>query len=156
MTKTHRRHTILRLLEEHVIESQEQLAQLLAEAGQPVNQATLSRDLRSLGVVKAPQGGGGARYVEGATRPWDREVAVGNLRGFLREIVASGNLLVLRTRVGGAQPVGLALDRLPVPGIIGTVAGDDTVMAVLAEGQSAQETIRAIWALIEGQRGDDP
>ena len=58
--------------------------------------------------------------------------------------------------MGGAQPVGLALDRLPVPGIIGTVAGDDTVMAVLAEGQSAQETIRAIWALIEGQRGDDP
>ncbi len=154
--KTQRRHTILRLLEEQVIESQDQLQRLLQDRGTTVNQATLSRDLRALGVVKVPQPSGGARYQKGGRQPWDRAISIGNLRAFLREILTSGNLLVLKTRVGGAQPVGLALDRLAVPGLIGTIAGDDTVLAVLAEDHEARDTIQAIWTLIEENKEEEP
>jgi transcriptional regulator of arginine metabolism len=60
---------------------------------------------------------------------------------------------VIKTRVGGAQPVALAIDQLGVDGVIGTIAGDDTVLAVLAENVSATDAITAIWNLIEkGQR----
>ncbi|MGM0575266.1 MAG: arginine repressor [Myxococcota bacterium] len=149
--KTRRRHMILRLVETHEVESQDQLQALLSEHGFEVNQATLSRDLRALGVIKQPVAGGGARYRKARPGP-DRAVATGNLRAFLREIVPSGNLLVLKTRVGGAQPVGLALDQLQVEGIIGTIAGDDTVLVVLAEDADAKHTMGAIWALMEEAR----
>ena len=107
-------------------------------------------------MVKVPQPSGGARYQKGGRQPWDRAISIGNLRAFLREILTSGNLLVLKTRVGGAQPVGLALDRLAVPGLIGTIAGDDTVLAVLAEDHEARDTIQAIWTLIEENKEEEP
>lgn len=144
-----RRHSaILALVEDHAIESQEQLQRLLAAQGHGVNQATLSRDLRSLGIVKRPLPGRGARYGRGPMEP-NLALAVANLRAFLREVVSSANLLVIRTRVGGAQPVGLALDQLGIPGLLGTVAGDDTVLGILAEGQEATQTIEAIWSVLE-------
>ncbi|MCB9787225.1 MAG: hypothetical protein H6744_11090 [Deltaproteobacteria bacterium] len=146
--KIRRRHLILRLVETHDVESQEQLQHLLSAEGFDVNQATLSRDLRALGVVKQPRPGGGARYARARSAP-DTGVAVANLRAFLREIIASRNLLVIRTRTGGAQPVGLALDQLRVTGLIGTIAGDDTVLGIVSETHDPDDTIAAIWALIE-------
>ncbi len=146
--KTRRRHLILRLVETHEVESQEQLQNLLSAEGFDVNQATLSRDLRALSVVKQPRPGGGACYARARSGP-DTDVAVANLRAFLRDIVASRNLLVIRTRTGGAQPVGLALDQLRVAGLIGTIAGDDTVLGVVAETHDPGATVAAIWSLIE-------
>jgi transcriptional regulator of arginine metabolism len=146
--KIRRRHLILRLVETHEVESQEQLQHLLSAEGFDVNQATLSRDLRALGVVKQPRPAGGARYGRARTGP-DTEVAIANLRAFLRDIVASRNLLVIRTRTGGAQPVGLALDQLRVAGLIGTIAGDDTVLGIVAETHDPGATVAAIWSLIE-------
>ena len=146
--KVRRHNTILRLVEDHLINSQDQLQGLLVEEGISVNQATLSRDLRALGVLKRPIPTGGSRYQPASTGP-DPTVAVGNLRAFMREIIPSGNLLVVRTRIGGAQPVGLALDQLRPAGVIGTLAGDDTVLVVLSEGTDARETIDNLWSILE-------
>lgn len=146
--KTRRRFLILRLLDAHAVESHDQLARLLALEGIDVNQATLSRDLRALGVVKAPLPGGGARY-RSTPGPPDRSVALANLRAFLHDIVPAGNMLVVRTRVGGAQPVGLALDQLEIQGIAGTLAGDDTVLAVVADGHEPAEVAAQIWGRVD-------
>lgn len=147
--KNERRQTILRLVRETAIESQEQLRTLLRAAGFDVNQGTLSRDLRALRVVKVPRAHGGARY-QPADRIPDRAVAVTNLRAFVRDVVPAGNLLLVRTRVGGAQPAALAIDQLGVEGIVGTVAGDDTILAVVADGHAPRDAIAALWALIDG------
>jgi transcriptional regulator of arginine metabolism len=146
--KSRRRNEILRLLRDHEVSSQEQLQVLLGAEGFDVNQGTLSRDLRGLGVVKRPTATGGARYVR--TQPMaDSELARANLRAFLREVIGSGNLLVIKTRVGGAQPVALALDLLVPQGLVGTIAGDDTVLGIVAEGAGSGQTIEAIWSLID-------
>ena len=108
--KSRRRNLILKLVRDHQISNQEQLQELLGAQGFDVNQGTLSRDLRGLGVVKRPTADGGARYVR-AQPLADHELALANLRALLREVIASQNLLVIKTRVGGAQPVALALDR---------------------------------------------
>ena len=150
--KARRHHLILRLVDDHVVTSQEQLQGLLEQEGVAVNQATLSRDLRALGVVKGPVRGGGTGY-RPATRLPERGVARANLRAFMREIVASGNLLVVRTRVGGAQPVGLALDQLRPDGVIGTIAGDDTVLVVVEQGRRADEVIDGLWSMLEEESG---
>lgn len=136
------------------MESQEQLQGLLASRGFDVNQATLSRDLRSLGVVKAPRSGGGARYQrtdgDGGGRA-DNALALANLRAFLQGIEPSGNILVCKTRVGCAQPVGLALDQLKFDGIAGTVAGDDTLLTVVREGYNPRDVMAAIWSTVSGE-----
>ncbi|MGB0590556.1 MAG: arginine repressor [Myxococcota bacterium] len=146
--KTRRHSLILRLLDAHSVESHDQLASLLAAEGIDVNQATLSRDLRSLGVVKAPLPGGGARY-RSTPGPPDRSVALANLRAFLHDIIPAGNMLVVKTRVGGAQPVGLALDQLDIKGIAGTLAGDDTVLAVVADGHPPSDVAAQIWGRVD-------
>jgi transcriptional regulator of arginine metabolism len=81
-------------------------------------------------------------------------LAVRNLQAFLGEIIASGNLLVVKTRVGGAQPVALALDQLMVPGLVGTVAGDDTVLGIVAEGAHSTHVIEAIEAIVDTRGAD--
>jgi transcriptional regulator of arginine metabolism len=136
------------LLRDHEVSSQEQLQGLLGAEGFDVNQGTLSRDLRGLGVVKRPTVSGGARYVRSQPMA-DSELALANLRAFLGEVIGSGNLLVIKTRVGGAQPVALALDLLVPEGLVGTIAGDDTVLGIVAEGGEPRQTIEAIWSLID-------
>ncbi len=76
-------------------------------------------------------------------------MALANLRAFLHDIVPAGNMLVVKTRVGGAQPVGLALDQLGIEGIAGTLAGDDTVLVVVADGQQPQEVAAQIWSRVD-------
>ena len=76
-------------------------------------------------------------------------MALANLRAFLHDIVPAGNLLVVKTRVGGAQPVGLALDQLEIGGIAGTLAGDDTVLAVVADGHVPGEVAAQIWSRVD-------
>jgi len=146
--KARRHHKILSALRTHCVESQDMLQALLKEEGIEVNQATLSRDLRALGVVKEPVGAGGFRYRQ-AKAPQMHTIALTNLRAFVNDMNHSGNILVIKTRIGGAQPVGLALDQLEIEGIIGTIAGDDTVMAVIAEDATATAVAEAIWQKIE-------
>lgn len=133
MSKTQRQHRISKLLEEQAISSQPELVRLLAADGVGATQATVSRDLEDLGAVKVRVPGGETVYAipelaRQRVAPEDHLRRV--LGDWVVEAAASGNLVVLRTPPGSAHVVGSALDRAGLAEILGTVAGDDTVLVV--------------------------
>jgi transcriptional regulator of arginine metabolism len=136
-TKAQRQHRIARLLAEHEVTSQPQLMELLLAAGMPATQATVSRDLDDLGAVKVRLPGGELAYAIPEFEP-DRLAPHDHLRRVLGEWVAevahSGNLVIVRTPPGCAHVVASALDRSGLAGLLGTVAGDDTLLCVAVEG----------------------
>ena len=141
MSKHQRQHRISWMLANQVVTSQEQLVRLLADDGVESTQATVSRDLDDLGAVKVRVSGGESVYAI-PEHPADRVVPVDQLRRVMGEWVveveSSGNLVVLRTPPGSAHVVASALDRTGIEGSIGTVAGDDTLMVVAAEGTTGE------------------
>ncbi len=147
MSKHQRQHRVARLLAGHMVTSQEQLVGLLADDGVESTQATVSRDLDDLGAVKVRASGGESVYAI-PEHPADRVVPVDQLRRVMGEWVveveSSGNLVVLRTPPGSAHVVASALDRTGIEGSIGTVAGDDTLMVVAAEGTAASDLAATI------------
>jgi transcriptional regulator of arginine metabolism len=135
--KPQRQHRILRVLEEQPVSSQAQLVALLEADGVVATQATVSRDLEELGAVKVRIPGGAMAY---AIPEYTKERLSGSddhlrrLMGeFVVEVSHSQNLVVLRTPPGSAHVVASAVDRGGVAGVLGTVAGDDTVLLVCAE-----------------------
>jgi transcriptional regulator of arginine metabolism len=147
MSKHQRQHRISRMLANQVVTSQEQLVRLLADDGVESTQATVSRDLDDLGAVKVRVSGGESVYAI-PEHPADRVVPVDQLRRVMGEWVveveSSGNLVVLRTPPGSAHVVASALDRTGIEGSIGTVAGDDTLMVVAAEGTTGENLAVAL------------
>ena len=137
LTKNQRQHLVGKLLSQHAVTSQEQLVSLLADEGVAATQATVSRDLDDLGAIKVRAGAGESVYAI-PELPKDQRAPEDHLRRALGdwvvEVGASGNLVVLRTPPGTANVVGSALDRSGLPELLGTVAGDDTVIIVVAEG----------------------
>lgn len=136
MTKTQRQQRIVRLLEQHAVTSQGQLVELLAGDGLVATQATVSRDLEDLGAVKVRVPGGETVYAIPQLAK-DQKAPEEHLRRVLgdwvAEIAHSANLVVVRTPPGSAHVVASALDRASLAGIVGTVAGDDTILVVAAE-----------------------
>ena len=147
MSKHQRQHRVARLLAGHMVTSQEQLVGLLADDGVESTQATVSRDLDDLGAVKVRASGGESVYAI-PEHPADRVVPIDQLRRVMGEWVveveSSGNLVVLRTPPGSAHVVASALDRTGIEGSIGTVAGDDTLMVVAAEGTTGENLAVAL------------
>ena len=140
--KPQRQHRIARLLEEQVISSQVQLVELLATDGLILTQGTVSRDLEELGAVKVRIPGGQMAYAipelaKDRVAPEDLLKRI--LGEFLVEAAHSGNLAVLRTPPGSAHVVASALDRVGLPDILGTVAGDDTVLVVSPTPEGGQK-----------------
>jgi transcriptional regulator of arginine metabolism len=137
LTKNQRQHLVGKLLAQHAVASQEQLVALLADEGVTATQATVSRDLDDLGAIKVRAGGGDTVYAI-PELPKDQRAPEDHLRRALGdwvvEVASSGNLVVLRTPPGTANVVGSALDRSGLPEVLGTVAGDDTLLVVVAEG----------------------
>lgn len=142
MSKVQRQQTIARLIEVHQISNQPQLVELLAEDGITATQATVSRDLDDLGAIKVRVPGGLTVYAIPELAP-ERVAPLDQLRRVMGEWVAevthSGNLVVVRTPPGCAHVVASALDRSALEGLLGTVAGDDTMMCVAAEGTTGSE-----------------
>ncbi|HLG00392.1 MAG TPA: arginine repressor [Acidimicrobiia bacterium] len=139
--KPQRQHRISKLLEEQVVSSQAQLVELLAADGVVATQATVSRDLEELGAVKVRIPGGSTAYAipeHAKERPVPEDHLRRVMGDFVVEVRSSGNLVVLRTPPGSAHVVGSALDRASLPDVIGTVAGDDTVLVVCSEAVGAQ------------------
>jgi transcriptional regulator of arginine metabolism len=136
VTKHQRQHRITKLLETRAVGSQTHLVELLAGEGVEATQTTVSRDLEELGALKVRLPGGDTAYAL-PELPSHQVAPEDHLRRILGEWVVeaafSGNLVVLRTPPGSAHVVGSALDRSGFPGVIGTVAGDDTVLVVAAE-----------------------
>ncbi len=135
--KPQRQHRIARLLEDQAVSSQVQLVELLAADGIVATQATVSRDLEELGAVKVRIPGGATAYAI-PEHAKDSRAPDDHLRRVMGEFVVdvawSGNIVILRSPPGSAHVVASALDRAGLPNVLGTVAGDDTIMAVCAEG----------------------
>ncbi|MCU1488325.1 MAG: transcriptional regulator, ArgR family [Actinomycetia bacterium] len=148
--KTQRQHRIARMLETNAVTSQTQLVELLEADDVRATQATVSRDLEELGAVKVRVPGGESVYAI-PELPHERVAPEDHLRRMLSDWVAdigsSGNLIVLRTPPGSAHVVGSALDRSGLPEILGTVAGDDTVLVVVAEGIDTATFVHTLGAL---------
>lgn len=147
LSKNQRQHRVTQLLEQRAVTSQGQLVQLLAEAGVEATQATVSRDLEELGAVKVRAGGGESVYAV-PELPKDRVAPTDHLRRVLGdwvvEVAASANLVIVRTPPGSAHVVASALDRAGLGDIVGTVAGDDTILVVAAERVGGAKVARRL------------
>ena len=136
LAKHQRQHRVARLLEQHAVTSQQQLVDLLAADGITATQATVSRDLEDLGAIKVRVAGGDSVYAI-PELPTEQRAPEDHLRrvfgDWVVEVGHSANLVVLRTPPGSAHVVGSALDRSGLPEVLGTVAGDDTLIVVVAE-----------------------
>ena len=135
MSKLSRHNAILELLDQGPVTSQEELQRLLHKRGFDAGQATLSRDIRELGLAKT---------ADGYSLPGREAVAESDLpsvsrlvREFVTSVRAAQNLLVTKTSIGSAQPVAAALDGENWPEAIGTIAGDDTILIVCEDKRSA-------------------
>jgi transcriptional regulator of arginine metabolism len=146
--KSDRQNAILDVIAKHSVATQSELKDRLRQRGIEADQATLSRDIRELGLVKASDDGAHYRYspVESVSPPGHLK-ASSILARLVRKIECSGNLLVLKTDPGEASPVGLALDRMGWEEVAGTVAGDDTLLVVAREGVPARKLAKKILGL---------
>jgi transcriptional regulator of arginine metabolism len=158
-TKHQRQHRITKLLETKAVGSQTHLVELLAGEGIEATQTTVSRDLEELGALKVRLPGGETAYAL-PELPSQQVAPEDHLRRVLGEWVVeadhSGNLVVLRTPPGSAHVVGSALDRSGFPGVIGTVAGDDTVLVVASDpsgGAAVADRLAAVAGLEPRWRG---
>ena len=147
MSKAARQKAILELLHRGPVESQEELQGFLAKRGFEAGQATLSRDIRELGLVKTSDG-----YSAGRTTTVVEPVlpSVSRLvREFVVDIRLAQNLIVLKTSVGSAQPVAAAVDAEDWPEVVGTLAGDDTILVISSDNRTAQQLVRRIQGMLE-------
>ncbi len=142
LAKAQRQYLLVKLLASHSVTSQEQLVGLLVAEGVAATQATVSRDLDDLGAIKV-RGREGESVYAIPELPKDQVAPVDHLRraigDWVVEVSHSANVVVLRTPPGTANVVGSALDRSGLPEVLGTVAGDDTLLLVVAEGHRGAE-----------------
>ncbi|MDT9594685.1 arginine repressor [Nocardioides zeae] len=164
LTKSARQRRIVELLEQHEVRSQPELAELLAARGVHVTQATLSRDLVEIDAVKVRVRSGAMVYAvpaEGGDRTPThlRETASSGARlaklcaELLVSAEAAGNLVVLRTPPGAAQYLANAVDKADPAGVLGTIAGDDTVLVIGRDPARGDELARRFTALADGHAG---
>lgn len=152
--KNRRQHLIVRLLEENAVTSQAQLVELLAAEEVAATQATVSRDLEELGAVRVRLPGVDRQVYALPELPKDQIAPLDHLRRVLGEwvveLAVSGNLVIVRTPPGSAHVVASALDRSVVEGVLGTVAGDDTILVVADEATGGAQVGARLAALAGG------
>ena len=139
--KNDRQTAVLQIIEETAVETQEQLMQLLAERGFACTQATVSRDIKQLHLIKAPDGKGGYRYAVSARMP--KLNIEEKLQTIFRECALSAenaqNLAIIKSMNGMANAAAFALDSMEDTDIVGTLAGDDTVLLVFHDSAHAAD-----------------
>ena len=132
MSKRARQGMILDIIKHHRVASQEALRERLQELGTDVTQATLSRDIREMRLVKIPDAGGMSHY--SLPEEWESTPPLQTLLPTLFQSAEGvGNFLVVKTLKGGAQAVALGIDWEEWPEVVGTLAGDDTILIILRE-----------------------
>ena len=150
--KRNRHDKILEIIREQEIETQGELARVLRENGYEVTQATVSRDIRRLGLTKAPGRGGKLRYVispDRDAREADKYARV--LRDGILSVVPAQNLLVIRTSSGMAMAAAAALDGMRLPEVVGSIAGDDTIMCAIRTEADTELVMAEISKLVYGR-----
>ena len=150
LTKNQRQHRLAQILETSAVTSQAQLVELLAGVGVMATQATVSRDLEEMGAVKVRVPGGESVYAI-PELAHERIAPEDHLRRvcseWVVEVACSANIVILRTPPGSAHVVASALDRAGLTDVLGTVAGDDTVLVVVAEGVRGSEAAERLRGL---------
>lgn len=146
MAKSERQATILQIVKRSRLGSQEALREVLSERGFEVTQATLSRDIRDLRLVKVTGADGQPYYM--LPEEWETTPPLeGLLPTLFLAAEGSGNLLVIRTMTGGAQAVALGIDWEEWPEVLGTIAGVDTILLILrspSQLEAVRERVEAI------------
>jgi transcriptional regulator of arginine metabolism len=139
MQKRERQQSIVEIIRSQQVATQSELRDALKARGVACDQGTVSRDIRELGLVKAASDDGNYYYaLIDDVSPAVRTTRVSVLKQMVRSATASGNLIVIRCGPGNAPAVGEAIDHLGFSDVIGTVAGDDTLLVVVREGASAK------------------
>lgn len=156
--KKKRQEQIIEIIQNHEVETQEDLARYLTEAGYAVTQATVSRDIRELSLEKVPGQKVRQKYAMRSKIPVTAEAGhpaaqpVNRYATLLKDAIISmeqaGNLLVIKTAVGMAMAVAAALDAMEIEGIIGCIAGDDTIMCAVKTEKMVQNVIDNLQNLI--------
>ncbi len=151
--KKQRQEKIIEIIHEHEVETQEDLARFLNEAGYSVTQATVSRDIREMSLIKVPgirvkqrytvstEGGGGGS--SGFGRQY-----TGVLQDGVVSMEQAGNLLVIKTVSGMAMAVAAAIDAVKLEGIVGSIAGDDTILCAVKTEEQVSSVMESMQALI--------
>jgi transcriptional regulator of arginine metabolism len=144
LDKKRRQEAILTLIRDKPIRNQNELLEALERAGVSLTQSTLSRELKSLGIGKAPDGRGGYRYVAGAAA---NEGPLAPVAAFVVSLESAKNFIVVKTPPGNAMGVARAIDEVEWPEIMGTIAGDDTILLIArsdADAQAVEKRLRAV------------
>ena len=146
--KSARQEKILEIIEKFEVSTQEALIGKLAECGFESTQTTISRDIRQLKLVKTPTGKGTYKY---AAPKEKKELSAPAHNSALTESVvkieAAQNIVVVKTLAGMANAIAVCLDGVDIGEVVGSVAGDDTILLVMKDNQCAQDTERALKAL---------
>lgn len=127
--RTRRQEVILSLLSKKTVRTQEALLSQLRQRGVALTQSTLSRELKALGISKGPDGRGGYRYVAGAPGTGEGPLLPA-VAAFVESVARSRNLLVVKTPPGNAQGVARGIDQADWSEVMGTIAGDDTILII--------------------------
>jgi transcriptional regulator of arginine metabolism len=145
--KARRQAAILDLVDREALRSQEQLRRMLRRSGFQATQATISRDITELGLVKRAGDGAYQRPGSEFTRPETTLAALERAAlEFLRNVDRVRELVVIRTGAGQAQPLALAIDRAQLPGVVGSIAGDDTILIVARSARQAEAFLKRLHA----------
>ena len=143
MTKTYRQGQILKLIRTKRITTQEEIAHELAKQGIAATQVTLSRDIRDLRLVKTREG-----YQEMAAEETGPEFAL-LAAEFLLDVLIAQNLVILKTSPGHANSVAVSLDGERWPGVVGTIAGDDTILVIAPDSATAESVQEKLLGMLE-------
>ena len=150
--KVSRQAKILELIAEHEVETQEEIARLLNESGYNVTQATVSRDLRELKLTKVTVERGKQKYIELQQSNHENKMIDKYVRilqnGFV-SVDNAMNIIVIRTVAGMAMAVAAALDALHIEGIVGCIAGDDTIMCAVRTMKDTENVIKKLRKIIQ-------
>jgi transcriptional regulator of arginine metabolism len=148
-SKQDRQQAIRQIVASRVVASQEELRQLLGEQGWDVTQSTLSRDMRDLRIARVPTAGGIRYTAASGAGPSDegRATLATILPQFFVRLDGVRELLVVRTKIAGAQPIAEAIDAEEDPDILGTIAGENTILIICRSDAARERTVKRLLAL---------
>lgn len=156
LSRAARRALVQHLIETHPVASQTELADLLADEGVLVTQGTISKDLLELRAVRQRDADGALRYVTPEDEPLGEQSHLTRLARLctemLLDVVPAGNLIVAHTPAGAAQYFASAIDKASLPGVVGTIAGDDTVLLIANDADGGADVVARLRGLATGTK----
>lgn len=153
MSRREREAALLEIVRQRPVRTQQELVDALRSRGIQVTQATISRDVKRLGLVKVPDSEGGYRYARPedpvAPPPASREALASAVREFVTGLDEAQGILVVTTHPGCANAVAIAMDEADLPGLVATVAGDDTIFALARTAEARRRLRKRLRNLLE-------